>query len=132
LGPNLRPKGDATITDQDGNVIERRYEAFSPPTIFRLGGVMTVYKQHDIQSILSIQLNHPVDTEESLSLGTEISYLQRLVVRAGYKINQDEVSWSAGAGVILPFSGRRFQIDFAYSDMGILTQSYRSSLTITL
>ncbi len=132
LGPNLRPEGRATITDQDGNQIERRYEAFSPPTIFRLGGVMTVYQKHAIKSILSLQLNHPVDTEESLSLGTEITYLQRLVVRAGYKINQSEASWSAGAGVILPFSGRRFQIDFAYSDMGILTQSYRSSLTIIL
>jgi hypothetical protein len=132
FGPNLRPQGEATIVDSDGNTIKRRYEKFSPPTIFRMGGVMTVYHQHDLKSALSVQLNHPVDTEESLYLGTENIYLQRFLIRAGYKINHDSETWSAGAGVIVPFAGHKFQIDFAYSDMGVLTQAYRSSLSVIL
>lgn len=132
FGPNLRPEGRATITDSYGNIIDQRYESSSPPTIFRLGGNMSVYQNHGIKSLLGIQLNHPVDTEESLSLGTETSYLERFIVRAGYKVNHDTETWSAGAGVIVPFAGHRFQIDIAYSDMGLLTQAYRSSLTIIL
>lgn len=132
FGPNLRPEGHAQVTDQDGNIIERRYEAFSPPTIFRMGGNMSLYQGRGIRSVVGVQLNHPVDTEESLSLGDETTYLERLVVRVGYKVNHDSESWSAGAGVIFPFKGHRFHIDFAYSDMGILTQAYRSSVTIEL
>jgi len=132
FGPNLRPEGQAEIADAEGNIVERRYEAFSPPTIFRMGGCMSLYQDHGIRSILGVQLNHPVDTEESLSLGDETTYLERLVVRVGYQVNHDTESWSAGAGVMIPFSGHRFRIDFAYSDMGILSQAYRSSLTIEL
>jgi hypothetical protein len=132
FGPNLRPEGMATITDTYGNTTERQYEAFSPPTIFRMGGAMSVYQNHGIKSVLAIQLNHPVDTEESLSLGTEISYLERLFLRGGYQVNHDTETWSAGAGVNFPFAGHWFQIDVAYSDLGLLTQAYRSTLTINL
>ena len=132
FGPNLRPEGMATITDSYGNSTERQYEAFSPPTIFRMGAAMSVYQNHGIKSVLGIQLNHPVDTEESLSLGTEISYLERLFVRGGYQVNHDTETWSAGAGVNFSFAGHWFQIDVSYSDLGLLTQAYRSSLSINL
>jgi hypothetical protein len=132
FGPNLRPNGHARVIDADGNIMDRRYEAFSPPTIFRMGGNMSIYQHHGIKSVLGIQLNHPVDTEESLSLGSESTYLERFAIRLGYKVNHDSESWSAGAGVMVPFAGHWFRIDFAYSDMGLLSQAYRSSLTIVL
>ena len=132
FGPNLRPSGNAHVIDADGNSLNRRYEEFSPPTIFRMGGNMSIYQNHGIKSILGIQLNHPVDTEESLSLGNESTYLERFAIRLGYKINHSTESWSAGAGVMVPFAGHWFRIDLAYSNMGLLSQAYRSSLTIAL
>jgi hypothetical protein len=132
FGPNLRPGGHAEVIDSYGNETEPRYQSFSPPTIFRMGGAMSLYQNHGLKSLLGVQLNHPVDTEESISLGSETSYLERLFLRAGYQVNHDTETWSAGAGISFPFGGHRFEIDVAYSDLGLLSQAYRSSLAITL
>lgn len=132
FGPNMRPEGSYTQPLENGGEVEKKYQAFPPPTVFRLGSALSVYQTADAHCIVSIQLNHPVDNAENIVLGMEIKTLRFLYLRSGYKINFDEEKFSLGAGIEVPLSAYDLKVDYSYSDFGILGEAQRFSLSFQL
>ncbi len=115
FGSPSRPEGVYLSSDS----IEIEYEAFAPPTVFRLGVVYEWLQSERRGLITSIQLNHPVDNSENISLGLEYNLNQMLYLRSGYVTGDDTRKWSMGLG--LKWSG--FSFDYSYADMADLDRS---------
>ena len=80
----------------------------------------------------SIQLNHPNDNSENLSLGFEYVWNKMFFARGGYVINVDEQDFSFGAGVNIPVSIANVSVDYAYANFTRLGSAHRFSITLGL
>ena len=76
--------------------------------------------------IVSIQLDNVIDRMETWNIGTEYKY-GNLFLRAGYQINYDANGFSAGVGYQIPTSFAIINVDYAYTDMGDLAESFLKS-----
>ncbi len=126
FGPNLRPEGNYLKRTKEGSSIEQQYEAFSPPTVFRIGSAMDLVKNEQYSVIASLQMNHPVDNAENIVFGAECTFKNQLHIRGGYKLNYDEERFSFGMGLRMAF----VQIDYAYGDFGRLLSTHQFSLSL--
>ena len=102
----------------------------SPPTIFRIGFAFEPYQDNDNKVTTSAQLNHPADNSENISLGAEYSFQSAFFLRAGYKINVDEQSYSAGAGVKVDARFALVYFDYAFTPYQRLGDVHRFSLNL--
>jgi hypothetical protein len=127
FGTNIRPGGTYLGLNDQGQEVTRRYEAFAPPTVFRLGTAMEVLENKTQRLTLCFAMNHPVDNAENASLGMEFQLLKILCARLGYKFNYDEEKITAGAGFELPLWTSHMRIDYAYTDFGLLESAHRFS-----
>jgi hypothetical protein len=128
FGPDMKPAGSYTKTTKEGTSYEANYEAFSPPTTFRVGTAMEVYETENYALTTSFQINHPVDNAENAVLGLEFTYLKRLFLRGGYKINYDEEKFTIGAGIDIPISLLNFSVDYAYKSFTNLGSTHQFTL----
>lgn len=112
--------GDGLI-DEDGEGIESKI-----PMNFSLGISGDVMRKTDSHLIASLQLDNCIDRMETWNLGTEYR-LGNLYLRGGYQFNYDTNGLSAGVGVQLPTRFAVFNIDYAYTDMGYLAESFINS-----
>ena len=74
---------------------------------------------------------HPSDNTESVSLGTELLFRERLAVRLGYQnifLQDTEVGLTGGAGVLGALEGIRYQVDYAWADHGRLGNTQRLTI----
>ncbi len=125
FGPDLRPAGSYMQETQEGGMQENRYEAFSPPTMFRVGSAMEIIERKNYTVTTSLQINHPVDNAENAVVGMEFGYLDNLFLRAGYRINYAEEKFTFGAGFNVPFAGTDLLIDYAFKqfrNLGVTNQ----------
>lgn len=112
-------------------------ESFELPLTFYLGFSMDVLdfikEEHPTNSlVLELDAIHPRDYPERIHLGSEYWFKDMLALRAGYKFNYDEESFSAGFGVKGDFSGINIKLDYSYSDMGIFDSVNRISVGFTI
>lgn len=124
FGLPAAPGDFVQFIDANGNPQKQPYESFSPPTIFRLGIANEWLNSPNAELTTSIQLNHPVDNAENVSLGAELGLKRTLYLRGGYQLNMDVDTWSAGFG--LRMGG--FLLDYAYTNMRDLNNVQRFSL----
>lgn len=112
-------------------------KSFPLPQTFSIGAsgyIMnsesSLFFNSEQQSLLvSFDLVQPRDYDQQYHLGLEYGYQNILFLRAGYKLNYDEESFSLGFGV--GYSGYKF--DYAYSDFGqYLDSVHRFSVGISL
>jgi len=132
FGPNMRPGGTYMKPIESGEEIEAQYQAFPPPTIFRLGSAVTVFKNRMSSMLVSLQLNHPVDNAENIIIGGEARVLKLLFLRGGYKINYDEEKFAYGWGLDIPLNKYILKLDYSYSDFGVLGEAQRFTFTFWL
>jgi hypothetical protein len=128
FGPDLKPRGTYMQKTKEGGFIESDYEAFSPPTTFRVGTAMEVIDTEKYMLTTSFQINHPVDNAENAVIGLDFGYIDRLFLRAGYRINYDEERFTYGAGFILPVGATRFNLDYSYKDFLNLGSTHQFTL----
>jgi hypothetical protein len=126
FGPEMRPGGTYTALDETSS----KYEAFSPPTVFRLGAAMDVLTHGAGSLLVSLQLNHPVDNSEDLGTGLEYRWGERFAARVGYYAGRDEENISFGGGVGVPLPWAALAVDYAYTDFGRLDNAQWLTLTI--
>jgi hypothetical protein len=126
FGPELRPSGRYTALDGTSS----QYEAFSPPTVFRLGAAMDVLSHGAGSLLASVQLNHPVDNSEDLGTGLEYRWGENVAARLGYFAGRDEESISLGGGVRIPLPWAALRVDYAYTDFGRLENAQWLTLTV--
>lgn len=113
---------DGQYADSDTTYAD--YEAFAPPTIFRLGVAHEWLQSPGQELTTSIQLNHPVDNAENISLGLEWGYQGLLFLRSGYYFGDEVRSWTVGLG--LEWSG--FSFGYSLADLSDLNRSEHMSL----
>lgn len=127
FGGQLTPSGSITLVD--GTTVSD-FQGFSPPTIFRIGFAFEPYQDKTNELTAAVQLNHPADNSENLSLGAEYSYDSAFFLRAGYKINVDEQSYSLGAGVKVDARFALVYFDYAFTPYERLGDVHRFSLDL--
>ena len=97
-------------------------EAFELPLTFRIGAAMNLFEvvggPSNSSLLLAVDALHPRDYTERLHMGAEYWFADLLAVRAGYKTNYDEESFSMGFGVKYSVGGIGLKVDYAYSDLG--------------
>jgi len=125
FGPDMRPEGSYNKSTIEGTSYSTQYEAFSPPTTFRVGTAMEVYETENYALTTSFQINHPVDNAENAVLGVEFAYLKKLYLRGGYKINYDEERFTIGTGIDIPISSLNFSVDYAYKSFTNLGSTHQ-------
>ena len=127
FGNQMSPEG--TVTAIDGTTI-RQFQQFSPPTIFKFGFAFEPYSDETNALTTSIQLNHPNDNSENVSVGAEYQLMKTFFLRGGYKLNVDEQSFALGAGVATSFSAVQLNVDYGYSAFGRLGGVHRLSVML--
>lgn len=107
------------------------FQAFSPPTIFRVGTAMDIWETDQHLLTGSIQLNHPVDNAEYVVFGFELNLYKMLYLRSGYKLNKLEENYSLGVGLKVPVGGSAIKVDYSYSNFQHLSDPTRLSIGVT-
>ncbi|UCE06719.1 MAG: PorV/PorQ family protein [bacterium] len=128
FGPDLSPAGSYTKKTKEGKYIQEDYEAFSPPTIFRIGSAMNILENENHIIVSSIQMSHPVDNAENVKFGLAYSFLRRFELRGGYKINYDEERFTFGAGFIMTIAKTQLKIDYCFANFGRLQSTHQFSV----
>lgn len=104
-------------TDEDGVELESKI-----PMSFSLG-ISGDLKRTDTEYwIASLQLDNVIDRLETWNLGTEYK-LGNIFFRGGYQFNYDTNGLSAGLGWQVPTRIGIVNIDYAYTDMGKLSEN---------
>jgi len=129
FGAELAPDGEVVLV---GNRKKSDWQSFAPPTIFRIGFAFEPYQDEQHSVTTSIQLNHPNDNSENVSLGVEYSWSRMLFLRGGYKINVEEQNYSFGAGINVPISIAQFTLDYAFANFEQLGSAHRFSIILGL
>jgi long-subunit fatty acid transport protein len=127
FGNQLAPDGEVVLV---GKRKVSEWQAFSPPTIFRIGFAFEPYQTDEHKITTSVQLNHPNDNSENVSTGFEYRWKSLLQLRGGYKFNVDEQNYSLGVGIYFPLSIAEFTLDYAYSNFTRLGSAHRFSIIL--
>jgi len=132
FGAEVKPTGTVNLI---GDRTYNDFQSFSPPTVFRIGFAFEPYKTETQRVTTAIQLNHPNDNSENVSIGAEYSWTSPIGImlagRAGYRFNVDEQNITFGAGASVPVSMLRVGVDYSYANFGRLGDVHRLSLTIS-
>ena len=129
FGNDLAPDGEVVLV---GNRTKSEWQSFSPPTMFRIGFAFEPYEDEQHRLTTSIQLNHPNDNSENVSLGAEYVWNKMFFARGGYKFNVDEQNYSFGAGVNVPISIANISVDYAFANFSRLGSAHRFSIILGL
>jgi len=134
FGNNLAPDGEVVLI---GKRTKSEWQAFSPPTMFRIGFAFEPYETDINKITASIQVNHPNDNSENIAIGTEYTFREpslysSFFLRGGYKFNVEEQNYSFGAGVFVPLTFAQITLDYAYSNFVRLGTAHRFSIILGL
>jgi Type IX secretion system protein PorV len=127
FGNQLAPDGEVVLV---GKREKSDWQAFSPPTVFRIGFALDPIKTDENMLTTSIQLNHPNDNSENVSVGAEYSWKKILYLRGGYKFNVDAQNYSFGIGIHFPIRIADFTFDYSYANMTALGSAQRFSIIL--
>jgi len=120
--------------------------ASSLPLQFTIGTSLMPYKDESIGVMASLDASKPLDGPLYLFSGLEVSYMDMIALRAGYKFNYSGTSEvtavgtsainstlegiSAGAGVHTTLEGYEVGFDYSYTRMDLLDAAHRFTLTV--
>jgi hypothetical protein len=129
FGSQISPSGTLTLI---GGQKVSQFQEFPPPTMFKFGFAFEPIMNETSVLTASIQLNHPNDNSENISVGAEYGWMNTAFLRAGYKFNVDEQTFSCGFGLAAPISGINFGFDYGYAPFINLGGVHRISLNVKL
>jgi len=135
FGADVAPRG--TVEHPSGETTST-FQAFSLPTVFRLGFAFEPIEDEQNRLTASVQLNHPNDNAEHLRFGIEYGWQNTAFLRMGLKrtigqklLGEDatsEESYALGAGVRVPVLGKSVAADYAFAQFGRLGAVHRISI----
>ena len=129
FGPDLEFDGDyidynngTPLPDKEG------YSPFHMPLTFKVGMAYDIFQANSTHQItLSADAVHPNDSYERINLGGEYTFLNTLAVRGGFITNHDTAGLTLGLGVNMA----NFQVDYLYSDFGVLDNVNQFTIGMT-
>ena len=123
FGQQIKPGGSYIYRNLAGEEFEKSYQAFSPPTAFRIATALDIMNDGANSWQASFQLDHPTDNAEYFSVGTEYGFNQLIFMRGGYKLNNDTQSFSLGMGLKVNVLATEAMLDYAFVSVGDLGNS---------
>lgn len=118
------------------------------PLTFSIGSTIYPVSTESTRLMLAIDATKPLDAQQLLFGGAELSFYDLVFVRGGYKFNysgsgdggtsqRDAIDTSIegaslGAGFQYQMSGYRVAVDYAFTQMDLLDSTHRISLKIGL
>jgi len=129
FGNQVSPAGNVKLLN--GATVSQ-FQEFSPPTIFRFGFALEPFSNETNSLTTSLQLNHPNDNSENLSMGAEYQYTKTFFVRGGYKLNVDEEGVSFGVGFATSLNLLSLSVDYGYAPFKNLGGVHRISMLVKL
>ncbi|MDD3806829.1 MAG: PorV/PorQ family protein [Candidatus Marinimicrobia bacterium] len=137
FGPEVRFSGEyIDYSDQHSYLpdpqVPKKFQTYSLPVMFRFGTSINLLEKVNYRLTLAGDMIHPNNNVEQYNLGIEYSFRDMASLRGGYKFAADEGGLTVGAGIRIPVKGwTTLCIDYAYSDLGMLTNSHRFSLGLS-
>ncbi len=130
FGNVSRPTG--TVTSAGVGEISS-FEEFSPPTQFRLGFAMEPWQDETHRLTTTVQLNHPNDNAEHISVGMEYAWSELVMLRVGYRFNvEEQITPALGLGVRVPLGGMAARADYAAVPYAFLGTVHRIAVQLSL
>jgi hypothetical protein len=108
-------------------------DEFSLPVVFRVGIGARSQLNPQTRLLWEVDAFHPNDNNESLSAGAELLLRKALALRAGYQnafLQDSELSWTLGAGVLGKLEEWDYRLDYAWADQGRLGGTHRVALAM--
>ena len=99
---------------------EYEQESFELPLTFSVGVAMDVFDMFPMEGqslLVSVDAVHPRSFSERMKFGAEYTVFDMISLRAGYKTNHDNESFSGGIGLFHEFMSFQVKIDYSYSAM---------------
>jgi hypothetical protein len=127
FGSQLRPSGEF-VSPFTGET--RSYSGYDPPTVFRYGVAFEPIESETQRLTTSLEANQPADNRQLVKAGAEWTWNRSFALRGGYNFMADQLKLSAGAGFDLTFGETQGNIDYAWTDGGILGSVHRVSLGV--
>ena len=131
LGPDVRPQG----IYQDENGVEKKYEAFSLPIVYRMG--VSGFLFSNLKG--AFQIDKPSDNVETFKVGFEFTPIKNFLLRGGYRLNNRgpgrsliSSGLSLGAGFKAKLKNKIFSLDYSISGMGYIGDVQRLSINLEL
>ncbi len=103
-------------------------ESYPLPLHFQVGLSMSPYISDDFAVLLATDVVHPNDNDELVCAGVEVSILQTLFLRGGYRFGDDTARWSAGVGAFAPAGSLHVSFDYAFVNYTLLPSVHRFSV----
>jgi hypothetical protein len=124
---------DETYANYD-NGIRTDTLSFNPyhlPMTFKVGLAWDVEIAAGQHLLTTLDAVHPRDNVERLDFGAEYLLWEGLALRSGYSSGHDSRGFSVGAGFRLSTGSLgEFEIDYAYTDFGVLDGVQRFSMNL--
>jgi len=127
FGPEMKPSGEY-VSPYSGEL--RQYDGFDPPMTFRFGVAFEPVESETQRLTTSLEMTQPADNQRQLRGGLEWSWHRTFALRTGYNTDADLLKFSAGAGFVARFGAMRGNLDYAYTDGGILGSIHRLTLGV--
>ena len=127
FGAAMRPDGDF-VSPISKEV--RAYDAFDPPIQFRYGIAFEPIENAQQRLTTSLEVTQPADNAQRIKAGLEWTWQRVIALRTGYNFNADELKFSAGTGVMFGLGQVQGDLDYAYTDGGLLGAVNRLSLGV--
>ncbi|UTW64371.1 PorV/PorQ family protein [bacterium SCSIO 12741] len=90
-------------------------ERYPVPTVFKLGISMYPIQTDKHELLAAVQLNHPNDNSENISMGLEYGYRKLVFVRAGYVLGRKSYTYPTfGAGFKTRIGHHPLHIQYAF------------------
>jgi len=111
-----------------GEAVERDFVETIQPLAFKAGVVADLESMAGMDmggnasGLVALQFEHPSDNTERVNSGLELLY-GPLALRAGYNFNYDSDGFAIGFGIKQKISGKALKFDYAYADMGDMTDT---------
>lgn len=130
FGAEFKTSGSVTdfLGQPRGNV---EFESFPAPLLLRFGFAFDLIQRENNRAILAFQLDHPNDDSENFNYGGEYWFKNKLALRAGYKKIDEVGGVSLGFGIYLPIESLIVQLDYSYSQFGVLGNLNRFTLNLS-
>lgn len=144
FGPKMQYMGKDTFVnydfdpnqwgDNENIFASLQTDQWDLPLLFRFGLAFEILKQERNQLTAVVDALHPNDNTESVSLGFEYGFMNRVFLRGGYQSlfeKKTEKGISFGFGLVYYLMQKiPLHLDYAYADWGRLTNVHRFSLEI--
>lgn len=132
FGFNVNPQGEISLISLRAPEVANEFEEVAVPASFKMGFSATAFEKGKHHLKTNLQLNHPTDNQESVSVGAEYSRNDLLFVRTGYLIGTAGSYPTFGVGVDLPRRFGELGFDYAFIAKNNLGFSQQFTLSISL